>query len=298
MEQINQEDVKKEQKDVVLVDIYNIIYRAFYGNMSNLKNSEGLPTGALFTTIKMLQKIPKQFTNLEYVLAVFDGGGTNFRKDLDPDYKSTRKEMPEDLKIQMPYIKEALKLLGWPMYVAQDVEADDVVSTLAVRAASKGFKVYIMSGDKDFRQIVNENINIIDTMYDVCYDRAKVIEKMGVPPEQIRDYLTLCGDSADNVKGVAKAGPKTVVKWLAQYGDIDNLIVHKDDIKGVVGDNLRTVIDSGELLKWRTLVTVKLDVDIQLTRGEMRFSPIDEDGWKIFCEKMNFKSLLPQAKKL
>ena len=294
MEQTKPEEIKK---DVVLVDIYNLIYRAFYGNMSNLKNPEGLPTGALLTTIKMLKKIPKQFTNLEYVLAVFDGGGTNFRKELDADYKSTRKEMPEDLKLQMPYIKEAMKLLGWPMYIAQDVEADDVVSTLAVRAASKGFKVYIMSGDKDFRQIVDENINVIDTMYDICYDKAKVIEKMGVPPEQIRDYLTLCGDSVDNVKGVAKAGPKTVVKWLTQYGDIDNLIAHKDEIKGVVGDNLRAVIDSGELLKWRTLVTVKLDVDVQLKKSEMRFGEVDEEGWKVFCEKMNFKSLLPQANK-
>jgi DNA polymerase I len=289
------EQVKKDEpKDVVLVDIYNLIYRAYHGNMSNLKAPDGTPTAALFTVIKMLKKLPQQFSNLEFSLAVFDGGG-NFRKDLDAEYKSNRKPMPDDLKIQMPLIKEAMRLMGWPMHQAEGVEADDVMSTLAVRAASKGYKVYIVSGDKDFRQIVGENINVIDTMQDILYDRNKVIEKMGVPPEQIRDYLALCGDGADNVKGVDKAGPKTVVKWLTQYGDIDGIIAHKDEIKGVVGDNLRKEIDNGNLLLWRQLVTVKADVEIQLKCSELTMQPEDSEGLQDFYKKMDFKSMMKKS---
>lgn len=290
MEQVN----KDEPKDVVLVDIYNLIYRAYHGNMSNLKAPDGTPTAALFTVIKMLKKLPQQFSNLEFSLAVFDGGG-NFRKDLDAEYKSNRKPMPDDLKVQMPLIKEAMKLMGWPMHQAEGVEADDVMSTLAVRAASKGYKVYIVSGDKDFRQIVGENINVIDTMQDILYDRNKVIEKMGVPPEQVRDYLALCGDGADNVKGVDKAGPKTVVKWLTQYGDIDGIIAHKDEIKGVVGENLRKEIDNGNLLLWRQLVTVKPDVEIQLKRSELTMQPEDSDGLQEFYKRMDFKSMMKKS---
>ena len=290
------EQVKKDEtKDVVLVDIYNLIYRAYHGNMSNLKSPDGTPTAALFTVIKMLKKLPQQFSNLEFSLAIFDGGGTNFRKELDGEYKANRKPMPDDLIIQMPLIKEAMKLMGWPMHQAHDVEADDVISTLAVRAASKGYKVYIVSGDKDFRQIVSSNISVIDTMYDVLYDREKVTEKMGVPPEQVRDYLALCGDGADNVKGVDKAGPKTVVKWLTQFGDIDGIIAHKDEIKGVVGENLRKEIDNGNVALWRQLVTVKSDVDIQLKRSELTMQPEDSEGLQEFYKKMDFKSLMRKS---
>lgn len=282
---------EEEQKDVVLVDIYNLIYRAYHGNMSNLKSPDGTPTAALFTVIKMLNKLPQQFSNIEFSLAVFDGGG-NFRKDLDSEYKANRKPMPDDLVIQMPYIKEVMGLMGWPLYQAQDVEADDVMATLAIRAAEKGYKVYIVSGDKDFRQIVGDNINVIDTMKDICYDREKVIEKMEIPPEKVRDYLALCGDGADNVRGIFKAGPKTVVKWLNQYGDIDGLIAHKDEIKGVVGDNLRTEIDNGNLLIWRQLVTVKKDVEVLLKRSELTMQPANIEGLEKFYKKMGFNSLM------
>ena len=281
----------KEQKDVVLVDIYNIIYRAYHGNMSNLKNPEGIPTAALYTTIKMLNKLPQQFSNLEFSLAVFDGG-TNFRKELDETYKANRKEMPDDLKVQLPLIKEAMQLLGWPMYQTTEEEADDVISTLALRAAQKGYKVYIISGDKDFRQIVDENINVIDTMRDVCYDPAKVLEVMDIKPEKIRDYLALCGDSADNVPGIDKAGPKTVVKLLNEYGDIEGIIANKEKIKGVVGNNIREAIENGNLLKWRELVTVKTDVDINLKRSELTLREPDVENLTKFYEKMNFKSFL------
>lgn len=286
----------QEPKDIILVDIYNLIYRAYHGNMSNLKAPDGTPTAALFTTIKMLSKLPQQFSNLEFAIAVFDGG-RNFRKDLDENYKAQRKEMPEDLKIQMPLIKDAMEMLGWPMYQTKEEEADDVISTLAVRAAAKGYKVYIISGDKDFRQIVNENISIIDTMHDICYDPAKVKEKMDVEPKQVRDYLAIFGDSADNVPGVDKAGEKTVAKWLNQYGDLENLIAHKDEIKGVVGDNLREQINNGNLLKWRELVTVKCDVDIQLKRSELTMRPVQLEKLTEFYQKMNFKSLLNQLPK-
>jgi len=293
MMQTNEKNETNEPKDIILVDIYNLIYRAYYGNMSNLKSPDGTPTAALFTTIKMLSKLPEQFSNLEFAVAVFDGG-KNFRKELDENYKSNRKPMPEDLKIQMPLIKEAMELLGWPMYQTKQEEADDVISTLAVRAAAKGYKVFIISGDKDFRQIVDENISVIDTMNDICYDPAKVEEKMGIPPSQIRDFLALFGDGADNVPGVDKAGEKTVLKWLKEYGTLENLVAHKDQIKGVVGDNLRKEIDNGNLLNWQKLVTVKCDVDINLRRSELTMKAADKEGLTEFYQKYNFQSLLKQ----
>ena len=289
--------MEKEQKDVVLLDAYNLIYRAFHGNKAELTNENGLPTGAIYTTLKMLKKIPQQFSNLEYVLAVFDGGGNNFRKDLDVNYKANRSEMPEDLKKQFPYIKQAMKILGWPIFQAKDVEADDVLSTLAVRAAHNGFHAYIISGDKDFRQIVSNNISVIDTMQDIEYTPEAVFEKMGLPPSQIRDYLALVGDSSDNVPGVEKLGPKTAIKLLSEYETLEKIIENKDKITGKVGDNLRKVIDSQELLLWQKLVTVKTDVELNFKRSEMRFSEVDQNAWQDFCIEMNFKSFLNNSPK-
>lgn len=279
-------------EDVVLIDAYNLIYRAFYGNKNPLTNSQGIPTNAIFTVSKMLLKLPKSFSNLTFAAAVFDGGGgTNFRKELDEEYKANRKEMPEELKIQMPYIKRAFELLGWPIFQAPNVEADDVLGTLAVRASKKGYNTYIISGDKDFRQIVTDNLHVIDTKADICYDRETIKEKMGVYPENVVAWLALVGDDTDNVKGVDQIGDGTASKLLNKYTDIQGVIDHKDDIKGKVGENLREAIANGQLQKSIELVTLKTDVPVELTRKTITPKPINVSEWNAFCEELDMKSL-------
>lgn len=286
----------RSEQDVVFVDAYNLIYRAFYGNMSNLKNDDGVPTNAIFTFIKMIEKLPASFTNFKYSLVVFDGG-SNFRKDLDENYKAQRKEMPEDLKVQMPYIREALDILGWKVLETRDidVEADDAIGTLAKRAAKVGYKTYIVSGDKDFRQLINENLNIIDTMRDICYDREVLMEKMGITPENVIGYLALLGDSADNIEGVEKVGEKTAVKLLNEYGDIEGIRDNQDKIKGVVGENIRKAFESGKIDKNLMMVKIKDDVELNLKKKDITKVERDEERWIDFCKRMNFKSFLNQS---
>lgn len=286
---MNQETNYREEQDVVFIDAYNLIYRAFHGNQSKLTNADGLPTNAIYTITTMLFKLRKQFTNIVHAVAVFDGGG-NFRKELDAEYKANRKPMPDELKVQMPYIKEVFEILGWPIIQAENVEADDVIATLAKRSAAKGFNTYIVSGDKDFRSIVTHNLNVVDTMQDICYDREKVFEKMGVYPENVVAYLSLLGDGVDNVIGIEQVGKKTAAKLLQTYGNLDGLIANKEELKGVAGTNIRAAIDSGLLAKNVELVTMKTDLEINITRKDVTLRNIDQERWNIFCEKMNFKT--------
>lgn len=279
-------------QDVLLVDAYNLIYRAFYGNQNKLTNAQGIPTNAILTVSRMLLKLPKSFSNVTFAVAVFDGGGgTNFRKELDEEYKANRKEMPEELKVQMPYIKRAFELLGWPIIQAPNVEADDILGTMALRAANKGYNTYIISGDKDFRQIVADNLHVIDTMYDVCYDRETVKEKMGVYPENVAAWLSLVGDGIDNVQGVDKVGPGTAAKWLTQYGNFQGIVDNQHDIKGKAGENLRTAIANGQLHKSLELVLLKTDVEIEFTRKTITPKEINIAEWNIFCEELGMKTL-------
>lgn len=279
-------------QDVLLVDAYNLIYRAFHGNQNKLVNAQGIPTNAIFTVARMLLKLPKNFSNLTFAVAVFDGGGgVNFRKELDAEYKANRSDMPEDLKIQMPYIKRAFELLGWPIIQAPNVEADDVLGTMALRASSKNYNTYIISGDKDFRQIVGDNLHVIDTMHDICYDRETVKEKMGVYPENVAAWLALVGDDSDNVKGVDKVGKGTATKLLEQYGSLQGIIDNKDEIKGKVGENIRIAIDNGQLQKSLELVLLKTNVELEFTRKTITPKGINIPEWNLFCEELGMKTL-------
>lgn len=281
------------KRDVVFVDAYNLIYRAFHGNQANMTNQEGIPTNAIYTTVKMLQKLPKQFNDIAYCVAVFDGGG-NFRTEIDAEYKANRKEMPDSLKAQMPFIKQAFEILGWPTIQADNVEADDVIGTLAKRAAKAGYNTYIISGDKDFRQIVAENLHVWDTMQDVCYDPPTVKEKMGVGPENVIPYLALLGDSTDNVIGVDKVGKGTAAKLLNEYGDLEGIRANQDKLKGKAGENMRAAFASGQIDKNIELITLKTDVDVNITVKDVRMKPLDVQRWVQFCQKMNFNSFLAQ----
>lgn len=288
--------MENSNKDVVFVDAYNLIYRAFHGNQSNLTNANGLPTNAIFTTVKMLQKIPKNFNNLAYCVAVFDGG-KNFREELDENYKANRKPMPEELRAQMPYIKLAFDILGWPTIQAENVEADDVIGTLANRAAKAGFNTYIISGDKDFRQIVKDNLFVWDTMQDIVYDPETVKEKMGVEPKNVVPFLAMLGDTSDNVIGIDKVGKGTAAKLLNEYGSLEGIIENKDSIKGKVGENLREAISNGQLQKNIELITLKLDLDINYTSKQLRLKEVDGKRFYDFCMEMNFKSLIANSPK-
>jgi DNA polymerase I len=245
-------------KTLLLVDGSSYLYRAFHA-MPDLRSPEGAPTGAIHGMINMLRKLRNDY-GAAYMACVFDAKGKTFRDDLYAEYKAHRPSMPEDLAKQIEPIHEAVRALGWPILMVDGVEADDVIGTLAVQAVEHGMEAVVSTGDKDLAQLVNGHVTLINTMSNEKLDRAGVIAKFGVPPERIVDYLTLIGDSVDNVPGVAKVGPKTAVKWLTQYGTLDEIVAHANDIGGAVGENLRRALDW--LPQARALLTVKIDCDL------------------------------------
>ena len=246
-------------KTLLLVDGSSYLYRAFHA-MPDLRSAEDLPTGAIYGMINMLRRLRSDYS-AAYIACVFDAKGKTFRDDLYAEYKAHRAAMPDDLVKQIEPIHEAVRAMGWPILMVEGIEADDVIGTLARQAVEQGMDVVISTGDKDLAQLVNEHVTLINTMSNEKLDRTGVLAKFGVPPERIVDYLTLVGDAVDNVPGVDKVGPKTAVKWLGQYDSLDGVIAHADQIKGVVGDNLRNALDW--LPKARELVTVKTDCDLR-----------------------------------
>ena len=243
---------------LLLVDGSSYLYRAFHA-MPDLRNPAGEPTGAIYGMVNMMRRARAEI-GADHIACVFDAKGKTFREDLYPEYKAHRSPMPEDLVAQIEPIHEVVKALGWPVLMISGVEADDVIGTLARQAAEMGWSTVISTGDKDLAQLVNDKVSLVNTMTNERLDAQGVEAKFGVPPSRIVDYLTIVGDSVDNVPGVHKAGPKTANKWLAEYGDLDNLIAHAAEIKGVVGENLRASLDW--LPKARQILTVKLDCDL------------------------------------
>ncbi|MGF7188385.1 DNA polymerase-1 [Robbsia andropogonis] len=245
-------------KVLLLVDGSSYLYRAFHA-MPDLRGPGGEPTGALYGIINMLRRLRREYP-AEYSACVFDAKGKTFRDVMYAEYKAHRPSMPEDLSAQIEPIHHVVRSLGWPLLMVDGVEADDVIGTLCRRAAAQGMKVIVSTGDKDLAQLVNSSVTLVNTMSNETLDVPGVEQKFGVPPERIVDYLSLIGDTVDNVPGVEKCGPKTAVKWLSAYGDLDGVIAHADAIKGVVGDNLRRA------LPWlptaRKLVTVDTDCDL------------------------------------
>ncbi|WP_027796264.1 DNA polymerase I [Paraburkholderia acidipaludis] len=242
-----------EGKTLLLVDGSSYLYRAYHA-MPDLRGPDGEPTGALYGIINMLRRMRKEVT-AEYSACVFDAKGKTFRDDWYPDYKANRPSMPEPLAAQIEPIHVAVRALGWPLLMIEGVEADDVIGTLARQAEKLGMKVIVSTGDKDLAQLVTDRVTLINTMTNETLDREGVIAKFGVPPERIVDYLSLIGDTVDNVPGVNKCGPKTAVKWLTEYGTLDGIVEHAADIKGAVGGYLRDALDF--LPMARKLVTVE-----------------------------------------
>ncbi|CAB3674721.1 DNA polymerase I [Achromobacter spanius] len=227
--------------------------------MPDLRNAQGEPTGALYGVVNMLRKLVSDH-KAEYAACIFDARGKTFRDDLYPEYKSHRPPMPEDLAAQIEPIHRAVRALGWPVLAIEGVEADDVIGTLAKHAAEHDVHTIVSTGDKDLAQLVNSHVTLVNTMTGEVLDEPGVVNKFGVPPDRIVDYLMLVGDTVDNVPGVTKVGPKTAVKWLAEFGSIDKLVEGAEGIKGVAGNNLREAIPNFPLT--RQLLTVKYDCDL------------------------------------
>ena len=279
-------------KTLLLVDGSSYLYRAFHA-MPDLRNAEGAPTGAIYGMINMLRKLRNDYS-AAYIACVFDAKGKTFRDDLYPEYKAHRPAMPEDLARQIEPIHEAVRALGWPILMVEGIEADDVIGTLATQAVEHEMQAVISTGDKDMAQLVNDHVTLINTMSNEKLDRPGVIAKFGVSPERIVDYLTLIGDAVDNVPGVDKVGPKTAVKWLTQYGTLDDIITHAADIGGAVGANLRRALDW--LPQARELLTIKHDCDLTKHMVSIPESliakPADNDALIAFFRKYGFKTWL------
>ena len=279
-------------KTLLLVDGSSYLYRAFHA-MPDLRNRQNEPTGAIQGVLNMLRRLHKDYP-ADYSACVFDAKGKTFRDDIYPEYKANRAAMPDDLRAQIAPLHEAIKALGWPLIVEEGVEADDVMGALAKQAEREGMRVIISTGDKDMAQLVNEHVTLVNTMPnayrkgDEVLDIAGVEAKFGIPPERIIDYLMLIGDSSDNVPGVEKVGPKTAVKWLKQYGSLDNIVAHADEITGVVGENLRRA------LPWlptaRELITIRCDVGIRENLADLAPQPQDKAKLIELFDRLDFKS--------
>ncbi len=275
---------------LLLVDGSSYLYRAFHAmSQSDLRNSRGEPTGAIYGVLNMLRRLHKDYA-ADYSACVFDAKGKTFRDDAYPEYKANRPPMPDDLVQQIEPLHEAIRAMGWPLLMITGVEADDVIGTLARAATSRGMRTVISTGDKDIAQLVNADVTLVNTMSNEMLDVAGVEKKFGVPPERIVDYLALVGDAVDNVPGVPKCGPKTAVKWLAQYHTLDNLMAHAGEIGGVVGENLRQTLDW--LPKARELVTIKCDVELPVAIEGLAHDKHDEAKLAELYSRFEFKTWL------
>jgi DNA polymerase-1 len=235
----------------------------------------------------MLRRLHKDYP-AEFSACVFDAKGKTFRDDLYPQYKANRPAMPDELASQIAPLKEAIVAMGWPLIEVSGVEADDVIGTLARQAEQAGMRVVISTGDKDITQLVTQQVTLVNTMSNEKLDIAGVEQKFGVLPERIIDYLTLIGDAVDNVPGVPKVGPKTAVKWLTQYGTLDNIVKNAPDIGGAVGENLRQSLDW--LPQARHLLTIKCDVELPLRIDELAPQPQDVATLSTLFDRFEFKT--------
>ncbi len=274
------------------MDGSSYLYRAFHA-LPDLRTSSGEPTGAMRGVLSMLRRIAED-ERPDYFAVVFDAPGKTFRDDWYPLYKAQRPPMPEDLVRQIEPLHELVRAHGWPLLMVEGVEADDVIGTLATQAAAAGIDCVISTSDKDLAQLVRPGIKLVNTMSNETLDEPGVVAKFGVRADQVLDLLALTGDAVDNVPGVAKVGPKTAAKWLAQFGTLDAVIAHAGEIPGVVGDNLRATLDW--LPQGKRLLTVKTDCALPLAPTDLRFGPADADRLRPLFERYEFKSWLRDGK--
>lgn len=277
-------------KPFVLVDGSAYLFRAFHA-LPPLTSSKGEPTGAIFGVVSMLRKLLADI-DPTYIAVVFDTKEPTFRDKLYPAYKAHRKETPAELSAQFPVLVEIIQAMGLPVLQIPGVEADDVIGTLAVEAEKEGWHILISTSDKDLAQLVNSHVTLINTMTNTLLDEEGVVGKFGVKPQQIIDYLTLIGDTSDNIPGVPKVGPKTAAKWLSDYKTLDNLILHAQEIPGKVGEYLRESLAQIPLA--RELVTIKLDVSLPLHVTDLTKKDIQKEELIKHFSHLEFKKWLEE----
>jgi len=271
---------------LVLVDGSSYLYRAFHA-LPDLRTSQGEPTGALRGVVAMLRRMVED-GKPDYFAVVFDAPGRTFRDDWYADYKANRPPMPEDLARQIAPLHELVRAHGWPLLMIEGVEADDVIATLVTDAAARGIDCLVSTSDKDLAQLVRPGITLVNTMSNETLDEAGVVRKFGVRADQVLDFLALTGDAVDNVPGVAKVGPKTAAKWLAQYGTLDNVVANAGAIPGVVGENLRRALDW--LPQAKRLLAVRTDCALPVKPEDLRIDGADTPRLDALFQRFEFRS--------
>ena len=278
-------------RQIILVDGSSFLFRAYHAIREPLTTSTGQTTHAVFGTINMLRSLAKQYQPVRLAV-VMDAKGKTFRNDMYPAYKANRPPMPDDLRVQLDYVKQIIPAMGIALVSVPGVEADDVIGTLATSASRRDFHTVIVSSDKDLAQLVSAQVEMVDTMKNTRLDPDGVAEKFGVPPARIVDYLALMGDSSDNIPGIPGVGPKTAVKWLTEFGSLEGVKARADEIAGKVGESLRENLAQLELS--RQLATLKCDVALTLSLDDLRVQPADTDKLRALYTELEFRSWLKQ----
>lgn len=292
---MSSEQTLPNRSPLILVDGSSYLFRAYHvPYLQALKTSYGQPTGAITGVLNMIKSLQKDYPNGN-VVVIFDAKGKTFRNDLYPEYKAHRPPMPDDLRSQIEPLHNIIRAMGLPLLVIEGVEADDVIGTLATQATEHSIETIISTGDKDMAQLVSPHVTLINTMTNQKLDEAGVLEKFGVAPNRIIDYLALMGDKVDNIPGVDKCGPKTAVKWLIEYGSLQNVIDNALQVKGKVGENLRLAAEKLPLSY--ELATIKLDVELPFSAAEL--SPTEQDTERLIQLSTQFelKRLLSEAQR-
>lgn len=283
--------VSDKKKPLILIDGSSYLYRAYHA-LPPLTNSKGQPTGAIFGVINMIRRLIKDY-HPSQIAVVFDAKGKTFRHELYPEYKAHRPAMPDELVSQIKYLHEIIRAMGIPLLVIEGIEADDVIGALAKQATEQKADTVISTCDKDLAQLVNEHVTLINTMSKTTLDAAGVKNKFGVTPSQIVDYLTLIGDTSDNIPGVTKVGPKTAVKWLEQYKSLNEIINHANEIPGKVGENLRLSIKTLPLFK--RLITVDCEVKLPINLPDIIPQAKNQQKLIELFKELEFKNLLAEV---
>jgi DNA polymerase-1 len=288
-------NIHKHGNPFILVDGSSYLFRAYHvPYLQALSTSLGQPTGAITGVLNMIKSLQKAYPNGN-VIVVFDAKGKTFRNDLYPEYKATRPPMPEELRSQIEPLHQIIEAMGLPLLVIDGVEADDVIGTLANQASQLGIETVISTGDKDMAQLVTPHVRLINTMTNVEMDETGVMEKFGVRPDQIIDYLALMGDKVDNIPGVNKCGPKTAAKWLNEHGTLDTVIANAGLVKGKVGEYLREAIEKLPLSY--ELATIKLDVELSQGADELAAGAPDTEKLIQLATKYELKRFLTDVQK-
>ena len=282
----------KQSRPFLLVDGSSYLYRAFHvPNLQLLTNASGEPTGAALGVVNMLRSLMTDY-DPQYMAVVFDARGKTFRHEMYSEYKANRPSMPEELAVQVEPLHALVRAMGLPLLQVSGVEADDVIGTLARQASANGMDAVISTGDKDMAQLVDEHVTLVNTMSRTELDSNGVLEKFGVQPGQIIDFLALTGDSSDNIPGVPKVGPKTAAKWLTQYGSLDAVMEHADEVKGKVGESLRASLEMLPLS--RELTTIRCDLELGSAPQDLQVQAQDTARLRELYTQLDFSRLLEE----